>query len=87
MQATVLALVEELRRRAGCAYLLITHDLAVVRHIADDVIVMRGGEVCESGPAEQIFGAPQHPYTRALIAAVPRIDEAASARRARGRIL
>jgi peptide/nickel transport system ATP-binding protein len=74
VQATVLALLQELRRIAGCAYLLITHDLAVVRHIADDVIVMRGGEVCESGPVRQIFNAPQHPYTRALIEAVPRID-------------
>jgi ABC-type glutathione transport system ATPase component len=72
VQATVLALLERLKHEVGCAYLLITHDLAVVRHIADDVIVMRAGEVCEAGPATQIFTAPKHPYTRALLEAAPR---------------
>lgn len=74
VQASVLALLEELRRKVGCAYLLITHDLAVVRHIADDIVVMRAGEVCEAGPAHELFERPQHPYTRALLDAAPRID-------------
>jgi ABC-type glutathione transport system ATPase component len=74
VQATVLALLEELQRSVGCAYLLITHDLAVVRHIADDVVVMRAGEICESGPADQVFITPRHPYTRALLEAAPRVD-------------
>ena len=75
VQASVLALLDELRRKVGCAYLLITHDLAVVRHIADDIVVMRAGEVCEAGPADELFAHPQHPYTRALLAAAPRIDD------------
>jgi peptide/nickel transport system ATP-binding protein len=77
VQASVLALLEELRRKAGCAYLLITHDLAVVRHIADDIVVMRAGEICETGPAEEIFSSPRHPYTRALLDAAPRIAPSA----------
>jgi peptide/nickel transport system ATP-binding protein len=77
VQASVLALLEELRRKAGCAYLLITHDLAVVRHIADDIVVMRAGEICESGPAEEIFSSPRHPYTRALLDAAPRLAPSA----------
>ena len=62
-----------LKRTLGCAYLLITHDLAVVRHIADDVVVMRAGEICETGPTETVFGHPRHPYTKALLDAAPRL--------------
>ena len=62
------------RKRTGCAYLLISHDLAVVRQVADDVMVMRYGEVCESGPIEQVFKRPSHPYTAELIAAVSRLE-------------
>jgi peptide/nickel transport system ATP-binding protein len=73
VQAAVLRLLEELKRTLGCTYLLITHDLAVVRHIADDVVVMRAGEVCEAGPAEALFSRPRHPYTKALLDAAPRL--------------
>ena len=71
VQATILELLLEQRTRTGCAYLLISHDLAVVRQVADEVLVMREGMICESGPAERIFGSPSHPYTRELLAAVP----------------
>jgi peptide/nickel transport system ATP-binding protein len=71
VQATILELLLEQKARTGCAYLLISHDLAVVRQVADEVLVMREGLVCESGPAEQIFATPAHPYTRELLAAVP----------------
>jgi oligopeptide/dipeptide ABC transporter ATP-binding protein len=55
----------------GLTFVLISHDLGVVRHIADRVVVMYLGKVVEEGPAEAVFGAPRHPYTRALLAAVP----------------
>jgi len=77
VQATVLALLARLRARYRCAYLLISHDLAVVRQLADRVIVMRAGALCEEGPVEQVFARPRHPYTRELLAAVPRIGDAA----------
>jgi len=70
IQAQILALLEETRSR-GKALILISHDLAVVSRMADEVIVMRHGEVVERGPAQQIFGAPRHDYTRRLLAAVP----------------
>ena len=71
VQATILELLLEQKERTGCAYLLISHDLAVVRQVADEVMVMREGELCESGPAEKIFTRPTHPYTMELLAAVP----------------
>jgi peptide/nickel transport system ATP-binding protein len=71
VQATILELLLEQKERTGCAYLLISHDLAVVRQVADEVLVMREGAVCESGTAEAIFTRPAHPYTRELLAAVP----------------
>ena len=67
VQASVLALLEELKARTRCAYLFISHDLAVVSRMADDVLVMRAGEVCEAGPVAQVFSAPQHPYTASLL--------------------
>jgi peptide/nickel transport system ATP-binding protein len=75
VQATILELLLEQKERTGCAYLLISHDLAVVRQVADEVMVMRDGEVCESGAAEQLFTRPAHPYTRELLAAVPDLPE------------
>jgi len=75
VQATILEMLLEQKERTGCAYLLISHDLAVVRQVADQVMVMRDGEVCESGAAEQIFTRPAHPYTRELLAAVPDLPE------------
>jgi microcin C transport system ATP-binding protein len=71
IQAQILALLRELRARSGMALLLITHDLGVVRKMADRVCVMRGGRIVEQGPAERIFAAPQHPYTRHLLASEP----------------
>ena len=72
VQAQILALLRELQRRLGMAILLITHDLSIVRHMADHVSVMRSGETVESGPAKCIFDAPKHPYTQKLLAAGPR---------------
>jgi peptide/nickel transport system ATP-binding protein len=65
----VIALLEGLRREFGLSYLFIAHDLPVVRDFADRVIVMKAGEIVEEGPVEQIFNAPSHPYTQALLAA------------------
>ena len=70
-QAQILKLVRELQRRRGTALLFITHDFGVVSEIADHVVVMQTGKVVESGPARQVLNAPQHPYTRKLIAAIP----------------
>ena len=73
VQAQVLDLLDELQRDLGLSYLFITHDLGVVRHVSDEVLVMRAGRVVERGATEQVFGAPQHEYTRALFASAPRI--------------
>ncbi|GAA3627351.1 hypothetical protein GCM10022223_50790 [Kineosporia mesophila] len=75
VQAQILDLLAEVRRDTGAALILITHDLAVVSEVADDLIVMRHGRVVETGTAEQIFSDPQAPYTQALLDAVPRIDD------------
>ncbi|NFV78653.1 ABC transporter ATP-binding protein [Magnetospirillum aberrantis] len=72
IQAQILALLKELQGRLGMALLFITHDLGIVRKMADRVSVMNMGEVVESGPAAELFAAPQHPYTRRLLAAEPK---------------
>ncbi len=71
IQAQVLNLLAELQVKRNLAYLFISHDLAVVRHIADEVMVMYLGRVVEQGPAANIFANPQHPYTQALLSATP----------------
>lgn len=71
LQAQIIALLQEVRRDFGVTYLFISHDLGVVRFLADTVAVMYLGMIVECGPAEQVFTMPRHPYTRALIAAVP----------------
>jgi len=72
IQAQILALLAELRARLGMAMLLITHDLAIVRKMADRVYVMHAGRVVESGPVAEVFARPRDPYTRALLEAEPR---------------
>ncbi|WP_067830710.1 dipeptide ABC transporter ATP-binding protein [Actinomadura kijaniata] len=74
VQAGIMALLEELRARLGLAYLFVAHDLAVVRLLADRVAVMYRGRIVEIGPVADVYGAPVHPYTRALLDAVPRPD-------------
>jgi peptide/nickel transport system ATP-binding protein len=72
VQAQVLNLLKDLQDELGLSYIFISHDLAVVRFIADEVLVMKNGEVVEQAPVEQIMQAPQQDYTRRLIGAVPR---------------
>ncbi|QQR39763.1 ABC transporter ATP-binding protein [Devosia rhizoryzae] len=72
VQAQILELLKKLQRDMGMAMLFITHDLQVVRRIADRIAVMQRGEIVETGPVETIFSAPQHDYTRHLLAAAPR---------------
>ena len=72
VQAQILALLRDLRERHDMAMLFITHDLGIVRKIADDVCVMSQGRIVERGPVRAIFKAPQHPYTKALLAAEPK---------------
>ncbi len=74
IQAQVLNLLLELQEEFSLAYLFISHDLSVVRHIADEVMVMYLGRPIEHGPRDAIFGTPLHPYTRALQASSPSTD-------------
>src|SRR5204862_1683431 len=71
-QAQIGDLMRGLRVRLGMALLLITHDLSIVRHMAERVCVMTAGEIVESGPTQEVFARPQHPYTRRLLAAEPK---------------
>ena len=71
VQAQILALLDRLRKTYGMAMLFITHDLGLVRRIADDVCVMQNGRIVEAGPVQSLFAAPKHPYTQALLAAEP----------------
>lgn len=72
VQAQVLELLQEIRRSTGVALLFISHDLAVVQQVCDDVVVMRNGQVVEAGTVEEVLGNPQEAYTRRLIESVPR---------------
>jgi len=74
IQAQVLNLLTDLQQEFDLAYLFISHDLSVVRHIADEVIVMYLGHPVEQGPRDTIFANPQHPYTQALLSATPKAD-------------
>jgi peptide/nickel transport system ATP-binding protein/glutathione transport system ATP-binding protein len=75
IQAEILALMDRLKRETGTAVIFITHDMAVVAQMADRVVVMFRGNKVEEGPVEEIFEAPRHDYTRALLAAVPKLGE------------
>ncbi len=72
VQAQIVNLLQDLQDELGLTYLFIAHDLAVVEHISDQVLVMYHGKIVESAPAEQIYESPQHDYTRKLLAAVPK---------------
>ncbi len=74
IQAQVLNLFADLQEKHNLAYLFISHDLSVVKHIADDVMVMYLGRVVEQGPSSEIFKSPKHPYTQALLSATPTPD-------------
>ena len=76
VQAQILKLLKDTQRRLAMSMLFITHDLGIVRKVADRVCVMQGGRIVEQGPVERVFTAPQHPYTRALLGAEPKPDPA-----------
>jgi peptide/nickel transport system ATP-binding protein len=81
VQAGILELIRGLRRDRGMAVLFISHDLAVLAELCDRVAIMREGRIVEEGPAGEVLSAPRHPYTRALVRAVPRLGVGVDARR------
>jgi peptide/nickel transport system ATP-binding protein len=83
VQATILNLLNDLQREQQCTYLFISHDLAVIGYLADEVAVVYLGQIMELGYTEQIFASPSHPYTEALLSAIPLIDRAAQPERVR----
>jgi peptide/nickel transport system ATP-binding protein len=74
IQAQVLDLLDELQREFNLSYLFISHDLGVVQHVSDEIVVMRQGRVVEAGRAREVFAHPAHPYTRALLESAPRLE-------------
>jgi peptide/nickel transport system ATP-binding protein/oligopeptide transport system ATP-binding protein len=74
VQAQIVNLLQDLQEELGLALLFIAHDLAVVEHISDSVLVLHHGQIVESGSAREVLEHPQHPYTRDLLAAVPQMD-------------
>ncbi|KRC65795.1 ABC transporter ATP-binding protein [Aeromicrobium sp. Root236] len=85
IQAQILMLLNEIREQTGVAYIFVSHDLAVVQHMTDSVLVMRLGKVVESGQTRSILSSPEHPYTRLLLESIPRrgwdLDRLAQSRR------
>lgn len=76
IQAQILNLMMDLQESHGLTYLFISHDLSVVEHISDQVAVMYLGTLCELAPAKMLFASPRHPYTQALLSAIPRLGQA-----------
>jgi ABC-type oligopeptide transport system ATPase subunit len=72
VQAQVLNLLADIREQTGVTYLFISHDLAVVRQVSDEVVVMQCGAIVERGPTERVLDHPENPYTKALLSAIPR---------------
>jgi peptide/nickel transport system ATP-binding protein len=83
VQAAILNLLNDLQRREQVSYLFISHDLGVVRYLSDRIAVLYLGRLMETGSADQVFGAPHHPYTEALLSAVPRLENGAGRERIR----
>jgi oligopeptide transport system ATP-binding protein len=84
VQAQVLNLLDGLRTSLGLSYLFIAHDLALVKQVSDRVAVMYLGRLCETGPADEVYARPRHPYTVELLDAVPRVEQAALGKRTGG---
>ena len=82
IQAQILELLDELKRRLGTSMILVTHDMGVVARMADRIVVMYAGRICEISDARTIFRNPQHPYTRALLESMPRVDQSYARSRA-----
>ncbi|PAZ11807.1 peptide ABC transporter ATP-binding protein [Streptomyces sp. SA15] len=80
-QARVLDLLVDIQRRTGVAYLFVSHDLAVIRHVSHRVSVVHGGDIVETGPADKVTSTPEHPYTRRLLLAAPVADPVEQRRR------
>ena len=74
IQAQILNLLMDLREEHGLTYVFISHNMSVVKHIADDICVMYLGQLVETSPSEELFRKPMHPYTRALLSAIPSTD-------------
>jgi peptide/nickel transport system ATP-binding protein len=74
VQAQILALMERLQRELGMAIIIITHDLGVVAEVADDIAVMYAGRIVETASAQEVFSAPEHPYTWGLLKSIPRLE-------------